>query len=121
VFGTTVASLVNKELIKRHESPRSRRNFLNQLANVNNIPGAKKAAHSFAGPSSNQLENTFYAPEGSSMPMKIGTHMVKPTTTHKNFKSKKPTGNQRQQSADFAANLFNRTGPIKIPAQTQEL
>lgn len=53
--------------------------------------------------------------------MKIGTHMVKPTNAQKNFRSKKNSNNQRQQSADFAANLFNRTGPIKIPAQTQEL
>jgi hypothetical protein len=122
-----VANVVKKELLKRHESPRSRRNFLNQLAHVNQPQGHPKAK-SYGGTQQINLsshDNTFFASDGQPMPMRIGTQMVKATNAQKNFRSKKHSGgNHRQQSSDFAANLFNRTGPIKIPAthnQTYEL
>jgi hypothetical protein len=45
------------------------------------------------------------------MPVKIGTHQFKATNAQNKLKGKKPNYNN-----EYSNQLFNRTGPIKIPA-----
>ena len=133
-------NMVKKELQKRHESPRSRRQLINNLAGPQSYSRGQSGANQFlAGPSNPQnFMNQFSShPSGNqsftgASPNDL-TFFDSKIFANGNMKgsgqnNSRSMGNRQiggnggftgakfqNMSADGASGFFNRTGPIKLP------
>lgn len=138
--GSKTKNIVKKELQKRHESPRSRRQLINNLAGpqsysrsqgtnqflagpqnaqsiINQFSSNNNPNQSFTGTSPNDLtffDNKIFA-NNQGLKQGISSRSVG-SRTGTNMNNVK----MQNMSADGASQFFNRTGPIKLPHKQQK-
>ena len=130
-------NMVKKELLKRHESPRSRRQLINNLAGPQSYTRQGGANQFLAGPQNAQnLINQFSSNSNTNQSfsgaspndMTFFDSKIFANGQLKSGHSSQSVGNQKvmgggfhggikfqNMSADGASQFFNRTGPIKLP------
>ena len=137
-------NMVKKELLKRHESPRSRRQLINNLAGpqsytrqgganqflagpqnaqnlINQFSSNSNTNQSFSGASPNDM--TFFDSKiFANGNLKSGHSSQSVGGNHNKVMGSGFQGGMKFQnmSADGASQFFNRTGPIKLPHKSKQ-